>query len=81
MAFQWHNVEKEFERERVFSSHLRQIGYDEDLRLLQIRFWNGRLYEYYGFPKSLWTRFLKVKSKGKFFWRNIRTVYPYSIIN
>jgi hypothetical protein len=74
-------LEKEFEDTLVFSSHLTSIGYDVDIKVLRISFYEGSTYEYFEVPKSIWERFIKVQSKGKFFHRNIRNIYSYAKIN
>jgi len=74
------DLEKDLEDETVFSAHLRKIGYDREQQLLEVKFWNGWIYQYYDVSYSIWQRFLKVKSKGKFLWRNVRPIYNYARI-
>ena len=42
------------ERERVTSSNIFSVGFDENSETLEIEFHDGSIYEYYGVPKSLW---------------------------
>jgi len=54
------------------SSNIAEIGYDPDSLTLEIKFHNGKLYQYHPIATTGWKAFLKAKSKGNFFWRFIR---------
>lgn len=56
----------------VLSSHLRAMGYDETTGELQIQFWNGTIYAYYGVPMDIYQAFAMSPSLGTFFHQYIR---------
>jgi hypothetical protein len=58
----------------VLSSFISAIGEDEND--LIIRFWNGSLYRYFGF-KHQYEPMLGAPSKGKYFWKHIRSTKRY----
>lgn len=58
---------------KVQSSNIDFINYNEPSKTLYIKFVSGSIYMYYGIPKNLWDRFKTAPSKGKFFFRNIRS--------
>ena len=62
----------------VRSSFISGIGVNDDD--LFIRFWNGSLYQYYGFAKQ-YEKMLQAPSKGKYFWRNIRRTKSYAKVD
>lgn len=69
-----------FVTKNVISSNVESVGYDSKLRKLRLSFLNGRTYEYTDVPRSVFTRMLKVKSKGKFAHRNIIWTYDYELL-
>jgi len=56
----------EINRVRVKSSNIHSIGYSIELKIIQVQFLNGSVYEYYDVPLYLYEAFLKADSKGKF---------------
>lgn len=61
-------------REKIDSSLISEIGYlDETLEVL---FANGKLYRYVGVPKYIYLAWLQSDSKGSYFTRFIKNVYP-----
>lgn len=56
----------------VISSHLTAMGYDETTGELQIQFWNGMIYAYYGVPAEIYQAFVTSPSLGTFFHQYIR---------
>lgn len=60
-------------REKVESSNIAEIGYDLPTLTLQIKFNSGGIYDYWPVSRSLYDRFMTAGSKGKFFWKNIKT--------
>ena len=58
--------------QRVESTCIQSIGYNAKHGVLGIRFKLSGLYQYFEVEKSVYRRFLSVKSKGKFFNRNIK---------
>jgi len=64
------------DRERVISSNIFSVGYDENSETLEIEFHDGSIYEYYGVPKSLYESFIGSSSLGSFLHRHLKS-YPY----
>lgn len=56
----------------VLSSHLNAMGYDETTGELQIQFWNGTIYAYYGVPMETYQGLISSPSLGMFFHQFIR---------
>lgn len=54
------------------SSVLSGARYDEKKFLLSVTFLNGRSYDYYNVPPSIWKAFKESGSKGKFFVSTIK---------
>jgi hypothetical protein len=65
-------------RERVASSTISAIGYDEASETLEVEFLNGSIYQYYNVPAALFEQFRTAPSKGQFLNTMIRNAYPYS---
>jgi hypothetical protein len=59
----------------VSSSFIAAIGWTNDT--LQVELLNGRIYEYYGVPRSVYSAFLSAPSKGKYFNSYVRGHYRY----
>lgn len=59
----------------VDSSHLKTIEHNG--KDLYITFKDGRVYEYDNVPEAMTRQMLKQDSKGKYFWRWIRSKYAY----
>lgn len=62
----------------VSSSNLSAVGYDEDSRVLRIRFHNGATYDYYVVPEEVYQGLLSAASKGVYHYYHIRGVYTYN---
>ena len=58
----------------VSSSHLRSIGYEDGI--LRVSFRNGRSYSYSGVPYNVFKELLNAESKGKYFEKFIKNIYP-----
>jgi KTSC domain/DnaJ domain len=54
-------------RASVKSPNIISVGYDKLLKVLQVEFLNGSIYQYYEVPEQIFTDLLKAGSKGKFF--------------
>ncbi|MGE5620703.1 MAG: KTSC domain-containing protein [Sphingomonadaceae bacterium] len=65
-------------RQRVESSNLRSVGYDEAQQILEIEFWSGGVYRYYGVPPEVYRELLEASSKGRYFLSKIRNEYRYA---
>ena len=55
------------ERQKVESSNLAEIGYDEETQILEIQFKKGAVYQYEGVPVEVYGEFLEAESIGKAF--------------
>jgi hypothetical protein len=60
----------------VESTTLATVGYDENLRQLQLEFCS-RVYLYFGVPQVVHQALLDAPSKGRYFNGTIRGRYPY----
>ena len=60
----------------VQSSNLLSVAYQSGV--LEIRFRSGRLYRYFNVPEAVFQELLHAPSKGRYFHRRIRDVYPYA---
>ena len=60
------------ERQRVHSSNLLSIGYDETTTILEIEFVAGPIYTFYNIPYNLYTGLMLSPSKGRYFDSRIR---------
>jgi len=54
----------------VESSSIDSVGYEKNV--LEVRFRNGGLYQYFDVPEELVVMLMRAESKGAFFNRNIR---------
>lgn len=64
-------------RERVSSSSLASIGYDEDHAILEVEFRTGEVYQYLGVPVSEYDALMNADSIGAYFSYNIRPHYDF----
>lgn len=62
----------------VDSSNIQSAGYDPDLKILQIRFNGGGLFEYEDVPKKVFKKMIDAESVGKFFHTKIKPRYNFS---
>jgi KTSC domain len=58
----------------VESSSIDSIGYEKNV--LEVRFRNGGLYQYFDVPEQMLALLVQAESKGSFFNRHIRGAYP-----
>lgn len=64
------------EIEKVKSSMIKKIGYDDSNDALFIHFKsNDAIWRYENVDDIMWKKFKNSKSKGKFFWKNIKGAY------
>ena len=66
------------DKHNVASSNVKAIGYDEHTQTLEVEFWSGRVYQYYGVPENTHNQFMQTSSKGRFLNACIKNHYPYS---
>lgn len=64
------------ERAPVDSSAIATIGYDTQTSILEVEFRSGRIYRYYGVPRSVHRNLLSATSRGRFLNRYIKRTYP-----
>lgn len=68
-------------RQRVSSSNLASIGYDEEQKILEVEFLNNSIYQYFGIPSRTYKNLMDAPSHGKYFNVNIRNgSFPYQKI-
>jgi uncharacterized protein len=72
------NGEDQVQRETVPSSSIVSIGYDETAEILEVEFSNGRVYQYYNVPSTVYTEFMSASSKGRFLNYQIKGRFPFS---
>ena len=65
-------MEKDIKRISVNSSNILEIGYNEVTRTLVIKFKHGGIYRYSPLTLQAYHSFLRSKSKGEFFHKNIK---------
>ena len=65
-------------REAVTSSNIDSAGYDPSSSTLEIEFKDGRVYQYFDVPRSVFDGLLRAASVGQYFHREIRGVFRYS---
>lgn len=63
------------ERKRVSSSNIRSVGYNEKMRILEVEFNNGGVYQYSSVPPEIHRRFVTASSIGSFFKDSIEEDY------
>jgi hypothetical protein len=61
----------------VESTTLATVGYDENVKLLQLEFCSRAVYLYFGVPAAVYEALLGAPSKGRYFNGTIRGRYPY----
>ncbi|MDB5873815.1 MAG: hypothetical protein JWQ07_3257 [Ramlibacter sp.] len=68
---------KEMPRNPVKSEAVRSIGYDDGQWVLQVKFNNGRIYNYFRVPPSEHQAVMNAKSIGDYVNRQIKRYYEY----
>ena len=58
------------------STAIKGAWYSPSTRILTVQFKNDKGYLYSGVPNAIFTRFQKSNSKGRYFAKHIRNVYP-----
>ena len=59
-------------RTRVSSSNLAEVGYDPETSILEIKFHQGGVYQYYNVPKSIYHDLMTAASKGRYHHQHIK---------
>jgi hypothetical protein len=63
--------------ETVESDVIHAIGYDDEIRVLEIIFNNGQIYQYRNVPRAVFERLTAADSKGNYFQENVRDEFEY----
>jgi len=66
------------ERTSVGSSNLASVGYEPVSQVMEVEFVNGRIYEYYGVPESVYNELMGAGSHGVYFSAYVRNIYACS---
>ena len=67
-------------RARVESSTIATVGYDEEQRIMEIVFSDGRVYHYLEVPPERALSLLRAESKGRFLNREIKPHFGYRAV-
>lgn len=70
------NFYESMDRQRVISSELDSVGYDDANNVLEVEFRTGGVYQYFGVPRELYVALVTASSKGRFFNSEIKPDYP-----
>ena len=65
------------ERQRVSSSNIRSIGYDNSTSTLEVEFVNGRIYQYYNVLELVYSSLMSASSHGQYLAANIVNNFRY----
>jgi hypothetical protein len=68
-----YEIDKNCQRVPVNSSQIKEIMYLKEETRLFIRFYNDSIYTYHPIPENVWLDFKASRSKGKFFYKKIKT--------
>lgn len=68
-------------RSYVSSSNLVSAGYDHLRNVLEIEFRQGRIYQYFQVPVSIYEGLMAASSKGQYHHRNIKYRYRYERVS
>lgn len=60
------------ETKPVNSSNIKEVGWDGDMKILQVNFWNGAIYQYHPVTATGYQALLSAESIGKYFNENFR---------
>ena len=65
------------QRHHVQSAALNSVGYDPDAKILELEFHtDGGVWQYSGFSKAAFKKFINSESLGNFFVTRIKGKYP-----
>mgnify|MGYP001168718206 CR=1 FL=1 len=64
------------ERQRVSSSNVRSIGYDDASSTLEVEFNSGGIYQYSGVSESVYAALMRASSKGSYLNDHIKDRHP-----
>jgi len=63
------------ERQPVESCNLKSVGYDNNLKNLEIEFHSGLIYQYQNVPSHIYANLISAHSTGTFFTDKIKNRY------
>ena len=63
-------------RTPVHSSNIRPVGYEPGIRILEVEFHSGGVYQYIGVPENIHRSLMQAASKGAYFHDHIKDRYP-----
>jgi hypothetical protein len=61
----------------VESDVIHAIGYDPEIRLLEVIFNDGSIYQYREVPQEVYEGLMSAESKGQYFQQNVRDEFQY----
>jgi len=64
----------------VNSSKINKIGYNRNSLKMEVHFKNGHIYLHSEVPPSYYVECVVANSIGKYYFNNIKEVFPYQII-
>ena len=67
-------------RQRVSSSNIVSVGYDEEQRVLEIVFVGGRVYHYLEVPPERVLSLLRAESKGRYLNSEIKPHFRFTAV-
>lgn len=65
------------QRQKVSSSNITSIGYDSNLKILEIEFFGGDIYQYLNVPENVFSGIISTSSHGKYFYQFIRDKFSF----
>lgn len=65
------------ERQKVQSSNIASIGYDQSANILEIEFLDGGIYQYSGVSEGVYDNLMSARSHGGYFSSFIKDRYNY----
>ncbi|MHB0999362.1 MAG: KTSC domain-containing protein [Armatimonadota bacterium] len=65
------------DRDSVKSSNIKSIGYDATMRILEVEFHSGSIYQYSNVPSSIHVALMSASSCGRYFQQNVRNCFKY----
>jgi len=68
------------QRQDVKSSNIKSVGYDERIKILEIEFKGGGLYEYYAVQKDTYEHLMKAGSIGSHFHKHVKNCHDWKKI-
>jgi hypothetical protein len=64
-------------RQKVTSSSIESIAYDGILKILEVEFKKGAIYQYFNVSSEVYSELINAKSVGSYFMKNIAKKYDY----